>query len=286
MATKKAKKAVKKAAPAAAKVTTTTTVVTKAAPTKKLNYWQRLNNIDDIDSLFSAKTLSLLFVEMIGAMTMAIIYSYTNGNQLFTMLSLGAIIMAFSGFAISFFNPIIVIGAWLAEKVSTKKMVLTVIAQVLGTMLAVVLLTTFIKAVPAADETAAAYYNNTPSILKLHKLPENKQWFIFAAEVIGGAILTFMAAQAHKRSHGEKTVIICGATLVALISAGALTSPLGASTLLNPALAIMAADFAKETWQWSVAVYILAPIVGGIIGFLLNKVLVKNSTVKTSVKTA
>lgn len=286
MATKKAKKVAKKSTTSAPKVTTTTTVVTKKAESiKKMGFWKRLNNIDDIDSLFSAKTLSLLFVEMIGAMTIAMIYSYTNGNQLFVMLSLGALIMAFSGFAISFFNPIIAIGAWLTEKMSTKKVVLTVIAQVLGTMLAVVLLTTFIKATPAADE-AASYYNNTPSIFKLAALPEGKQWYIFASELLGSAILTFMVAQAHKRSNGEKTVMVCGATLVALIAAGALASSLSATSLLNPALAIMSADFTKEVWQWNAAVYVLAPVLGGIVGFFIDKVLVKASNIKTSIKTA
>lgn len=281
MATKKAKKTTKKSTTPAPKVTTT--VVSKAAPAKKLSYWGRLNSIKDIDSIFSAKTLSLLFVEMIGAMAMAIIFSYVQGNQLFMMLSLGALILAFSGFAITFFNPIITIGAWLAEKVSTKKMILAVIAQLLGTMLAVVLLSTFINAAPAPAQDTP-YQAAAPAIHKIAALPENNQWFVFGAELLGATILGFMAAQAFKRTNGEKAVTVCGASFIAILVAGALVSTIGAATLLNPAMSILALDFAKDSWQWNVAVYVLAPIIGGIIGFMIDKVLAKSSTVKTIIK--
>ena len=54
----------------------------------------------------------------------------------------------------------------------------------------------------------------------------------------------------------------------------------------NPAMSIAIVDFAKETWQWNAVVYVIAPLLGGVLGFLLDKVLVRDSGVKTTIKTA
>lgn len=284
MATKKAKKTSKKSAATAPKVTTTTTVVSKASPAKKLNYFQKILAIKDIDNIFSAKTLSLLFVEMVGAMAMALVFSFVKGQQFFMMLALIGLVVALGSFSITFFNPIIALGSCLAQKISAKKAILMIIAQVTGTMLAAVLIGTFIKNTPEVSQEAMLYGQSAPEMFKLPELAEGKEWLIFAGEVLGATVLGFLIAQATKRSLGERAVIAGASLFVGLFVSSALITTFQAVSLLNPALAIAFTDLSDKTWQWNTVVYVLAPFIGGIIGFLIDKVLVKEATVKTTVK--
>lgn len=291
MANKKAKKTSKKSAAAAApKVATSTKVVTKAAtPATKPSFLKALAGPKDLDGIFSAKTLSLLFVEMVGAMALTMMYTYSKGNVFYLMFAVAALVLAFSNFAILFFNPIFALGAWLTKKISAKKAVLVIIAQILGVMLASILLTKFIQAVPEAADNQAAMFGAQPKpeLFKLDKIAEKQEWFIFFSEFIGATLLGFLVAQTAKRSAGEKAAIVGGSMFAAWFVANALSGYLQqGANLLNPALAISAVKFDKDTWQWNTAVYVIAPILGGVLGYFISKVLVKDSGVKTSVKSA
>ena len=286
MATKKAKKISKKTVATAPK-STTTTVVTKDIPAKKANFFKKANAIKDIDGIFSAKTLSLLFVELIGAMLLTLAYATLIGNAgyfLIGMILIG-IALALSGFAVLFFNPIFTFGAWISHKISTKKMVLVAIAQVLGTMLAVILLTQYLQAADTTN-TQASLGGTTPSIFKLPALASGKEWFVFFGEFLGATLISFMVAQAWKRSATEKAVVVGTSTFAVLFLMSMLVGNIKSLPVANPAMSIAIVDFAKETWQWNAVVYVIAPLLGGVLGFLLDKVLVRDSGVKTTVKTA
>lgn len=284
MATKKAKKTTKKSA-AAPKVTTT--VVSKAAPAAKPSFLQSAaSSVKDIDGLFSAKTLSLLFVEMIGAMIFTIAFANVQGLPLYVMFVVLGLGVIFSDFSIAFFNPIFILGAWLTRKVTAKKAVLLVIAQVLGTMLAVVVMSSFIKAadLPQGNE-AQLFQQNLPKLYKVAAITKDKEWFLFFGEMLGATVLGFLVAQAAKKSRYEKAVFVSLATITALLISSYVLAFAQANTLLNPALAIAAVDFSKE-WQWNSAIYVIAPIIGGVLGFFIDKALVKGGDVKTAIKTA
>ena len=292
MANKKAKKTTKKSATTAPK-TTTTKVVTKgtSSATKPglANFVKSLAGPKDLDGIFSAKTLSLLFVEMIGAMALTMMYTFSKGNVFYLMFAVGVMVLAFSNFAISFFNPIFVLGNWLTKKISAKKAALLIVAQILGVMLASVLLTNFIQAVPEAANSRGAMFGSQakPELFKLSKITEGKEWFIFLSEFVGATLLGLLVAQTAKRNTGEKAVLVGGGMFVSWFVANSLSNYLQqGANLLNPAFAVSTVDFDKDTWQWNTVVYIIAPILGGVLGFFINKLLVKDSGVKTSVKTA
>lgn len=282
MANKKAKKTSKKSAVVAPKVTTTTKVVTKTDSVAKPSFLKSLAGPKDLDGIFSAKTLSLLFVEMIGAAALTIIYTYSKGHSLMIMFAMVFMVLALSNFAILFFNPIFAVGAWLTKKISAKKAVLVIIAQILGVMVGWILLSKYIGALP--QEQLAGEKIDTTLIAQVTK---DKEWFVFFSEFIGATILGLMVAQAFKRNAGEKAAIVGGSIFVAAFVASALSAYVQQNAnLLNPALAISAVKFTKETWQWNTVVYVLAPILGGALGFFIDKLLVKDSGVKTTVKNA
>lgn len=287
MANKKAKKTSKKSAVVAPKVTTTTKVVTKTDSVTKPSFLKSLAGPKDLDGIFSAKTLSLLFVEMVGAMALTMMYTFSKGNVFYLMFAMAAMVLAFSNFAIVFFNPIFAIGGWLTKKISAKKAALVIIAQLLGVMVASLLLTKFIQAIPDVSEQAQAFGAAKPELFKLEKIAEKTEWFIFFSEFIGAAILGLIVAQGAKRSAGEKAALVSGAMFVAWFVANSLSGYFQqGANLLNPAMALSTVAFNKETWQWNTAVYVLAPVLGGALGFFIDKLLVKDSGVKTTVKNA
>ncbi len=290
MANKKAKKTTKKSATTASKTTTVVTKGTSSATKSGLaSFVKSLAGPKDLDGIFSAKTLSLLFVEMIGAMALTMMYTFSKGNVFYLMFAVGVMVLAFSNFAISFFNPIFTLGNWLTKKISAKKAALLIVAQILGVMLASVLLTNFIQAVPEAANSRGAMFGSQakPELFKLSKITEGKEWFIFLSEFVGATLLGLLVAQTAKRNTGEKAVLVGGGMFVSWFVANSLSNYLQqGANLLNPALAVSAVDFDKDTWQWNTVVYIIAPILGGVLGFFINKLLVKDSGVKTSVKTA
>ena len=290
MANKKAKKTTKKSATTAPKTTTVVTKGTSSATKSGLaSFVKSLAGPKDLEGIFSAKTLSLLFVEMIGAMALTMMYTFSKGNVFYLMFAVGVMVLAFSNFAISFFNPIFTLGNWLTKKISAKKAALLIVAQILGVMLASVLLTNFIQAVPEAANSRGAMFGSQakPELFKLSKITEGKEWFIFLSEFVGATLFGLLVAQTAKRNTGEKAVLVGGGMFVSWFVANSLSNYLQqGANLLNPALAVSAVDFDKDTWQWNTVVYIIAPILGGVLGFFINKLLVKDSGVKTSVKTA
>lgn len=285
MANKKAKKTTK--TPAVTKVTTTVVSATSQNQGDfKHKVFKYLAGPKDLKGWFSAKTLSVFFVEMIGAMILAIIFSFTQGAHLFMFIAMLALLAIFSDFAITCFNPIFSVGAWLAHKISFKKAVVTVLAQVFGTMLAFVLFTSYLNAAPMPEAgILGGTQPEKPTIFKIAEVIKDKEWLIFGAELIGAAVFAFLAAQSLKRPKFEAAFVTAGGFFIAILLATGLLSAVGARNyLLNPVLAITNLSFTKENWQWNSAVYIIAPLLGGIIGFLIDKALVKDDKVKTTVK--
>lgn len=280
MATKKAKKNNKKSTPT---TKVTTKVVTKTETPGRFNFLKGVNKADDINGIFSAKTLSMLFVEMLGTMIIATLLSATQASQPFIMfIVVAGLALIFSNFTVTFFNPIISFGLWISRKISAQKALLTILAQVLGAMLAVILLTKYLH---ITEPLVEGQLQTEAAIFKISTADINKiGWFVFVSELICGTLVGFMVAQSAKKSAAERAVIVGLATFIGLFMALALTGAAKLPGLLNPVMTIPMFSFTKDNWQWITAAFIVAPLIGSAIGFLLDKVLAGNSGTKTTVK--
>lgn len=137
-------------------------------------------------------------------------------------------------------NPAVTFGLWSLKKIDTLKAGLYIIAQFMGAAFAWKLYTYLIS-------------NTIPSIAG-----KDFDWKIFVAEMVGTLIFTFGIAAAlyQKYEGGKLAATIGGSLIIGIVVASALSNG-----VLNPAVALGIQSWSKE--------YVIAPLVGSLIGFNL-----------------
>ena len=192
---------------------------------------------------FSIPKAAALVAEFLGTallVMVALVMSETTGVAYFIAtslaLTLGAIVLFFGSVSGAHVNPAITFGMWTARKMGTLRAASYVVAQLLGGLAAWQLYEYLTdKSLPAK---AVAF--STP---------------VLVAEIIGTAILAmgFTAAVTRKFNTGQMA-----ATYGLAIFAGILVAATASAAFINPAIAL-----GLRSWS---SVYVLGPLVGGLIG--------------------
>ena len=192
-----------------------------------------------------AKTAPLL-AEFLGTSVLvmvALVLSQTTGVPYFIATSvavtLALVYVLFSSVSGGHFNPAITVGMWAARKMPTIRGISYIAAQLLGGVAAWQLF---------------QYFTNQALPVK------SSSWSTTAwlAEVVGTAILAMgLTAALTRRLDTLTTALTYGASFFA----GILVAATASAAYLNPASALALRNFN--------AVYILGPLVGGIIGVSL-----------------
>lgn len=270
MATKKAASA-KKSKPTTAKQTTTKVTTVKAVAADKR---PKKSNVSAFGQGRSP-LLGACIAEFIGTFILASAAVLTKGEPLyvgFTMLAVVLIVGTLSGAHI---NPISTVGAWATRKISNLRAIGYLVAQFLGATLALVGMTAFIGAAPKAEGQAAMYAQST-ELFKITPVADDKVWYVFFAEMLGALIfaLAVSSAMRERRNRAAQAFTVGFGFMVALIIAGVAAGFAQTSGVINPALAITerAVDW-TDIKLWSVLIYIVSPIIGGVVGFFLFDVL-------------
>lgn len=272
------KPASKKAAPAVAKTTKVTTV--KSVSTK--------SNVKKF-SFSRSPLLAASIAEFVGAFALAGIILATQGASiyvLFTVVALTLVVGAVSG---AHFNPAITLGALATKRIKATRALAYVVAQVLGALLALVVLNAFVTNAGEVSSEQAMYGQSGVSLFSLSELPAGKEWFVVGAEVIGALLFGFAFASAtRERSRSAAAWIVGGGLFIGLTLSSALSAAVttianaanGAaplSTVLNPAVAVALQGVSFNLWP--ILVYVIAPIVGAVLGFGLRDLLRDESEV-------
>lgn len=283
MATKKStatakKPAVKKAAPAVAKATKVTTV--KSVSTKR--------NLKKF-SFSRSPLLAASIAEFVGAFALAGIVLATQGASIYVLFAVVALTLIIGAVSGAHFNPAITLGALVTKRINATRALAYVVAQVLGALLALVILNAFVTNAGEVSQQQAMYGQSGVSLFSLSDLPAGKEWFVVAAEVIGALLFGFAFASATKeRSRSAAAWIVGGGLFVGLTLSSSLSAAVttvanaanGAAplaTVLNPAVAIALQGVSFSLWP--IIVYIVAPIVGAVLGFGLRDLLKEEAQV-------
>jgi aquaporin Z len=270
MATKKAASTTKKSTVKKSTVKQPTTKVTtvKAVEARPVQKAAAATPRKLTLSRFSnAPLIAALIAEFIGTFLLAAVVIAGQGQPIIVLFALVGIILAIGTLSGGYVNPALTIAEWVTRRISGLRALGYVVAQILGAMLALVLLNSFVNA-SASD--ASANMLGAQSLFKAAEIPAGKEWLVFLAEVIGTAVFGFAVAAATRMTQDRtaKAFTVGLGLYLGLMLAGSAAAFLGASAILNPAVAVALQAF-NVAPLWPIAVYGLASVLGAVIGFLL-----------------
>ena len=266
MATKKA--ATKKKAPAVKSAAVTkTTVKTVPATAKKQTFGDHVES-----SIQSPRLWRSLGAEFVGTFLLVAVVIVSQGGAIAVMFSLVGLVLLLGAISGAHFNPAITIGSWATRRIGWLRAVAYIFAQFLGAAVAFFALQTFLGGQAELSEAAAAYGQTAQELFKAAALTDGKEWYVFFAELLGTAILGFAVANATRLKDQLSSAFSVGLGIfIALMVAGTAAGFVAANAIINPAVALGLQVYAPEAWPY--LVYALAPVLGGVIGFVVYDLL-------------
>jgi aquaporin Z len=220
-------------------------------------------------SLSGTPLIAAVIAEFIGTFALAGVVIASQGQPIAVFFALAGVVLTTGTVSGGYANPALVLGAWVTKRMNGTRAIAYIIAQVLGAMLALVILEAFVNnAPPTASSTGS--YATAASLFKASAIPQGKEWFIFLSEFIGTLIFGFAVAGATREKKDRTTAALTVGlgVFLGLMIAGSASAVLGGSAILNPAVAIslQAISFASV---WPILIYVIGTGLGAVIGFIL-----------------
>ncbi len=263
MATRKTKSSGAKNTNRAAKTNTRTKVVKST----KLSSSRAASANNNPANLLSRAPFGAMFAEFIGMFLLAALVISTSGQPIFIFFAVIAITLVLGHLSGAHINPAITFGAWISRKITTLNAVGYVIAQVLGGMLALVVLNALLGGTPGQQNPMTGQ-PQPAELFKAIQTVEGKEWYAFFSSLLGLGIFGFAFASAlrEKKEHIAAAFTVGGGLFIGLIIAGQ-------AAILNPAVAFSLQAFSElkgdSALTWAIAIHVVAPFIGAAIGFLL-----------------
>jgi aquaporin Z len=208
-----------------------------------------------------------MFAEFIGTFLLAA-FAVSQGNQpIVIFFAVIAIVLTVGHLSGAHINPAITFGAWITRKISTLNAIGYVIAQILGGMLALVVLNALLGGMPGQQNPVTGQ-PMPAELFKSTQIVNSKEWFAIFASMLGTGIFGFAFASAlrEKKEHIAAAFTIGGGLFLGMVIAGQIA-------ILNPALALTLQSFTDlkgdNVLTWTLAAYVVAPLIGSSIGFFL-----------------
>ena len=276
---KTAKKATKAKAPVNKRTTTRVvsakTVLEEAKKTKAQegNIFKRF-----IDYTLMPNTIRMIALELLGVFVLATTFILTQGHPMYMMFSVIAVFLVLSHVTGGAFNPALSFGQWITRKICGAAMIVQIVAQFLGGMLALVVLQAFVGAAAGADSA----YGPT-QLFTMQEVLAGKEWFLFAAEVVGTMLVALFLgriAKAKSNNKLEKSLAIGAGVFAAMLLSGTVATYATGMSVLNPSILMTLQAFPNKNWVWLVSIYIIAPLIGGAIGYVASDLLQEKESAK------
>jgi len=217
-----------------------------------------------------------LAAELIGTFLLAGVVIAGQGQPIFVLFAFAGIVLMLGAISGAHVNPAVTIGALVTRRIGWLRAIGYVIAQVLGAALAYIVLNAFIGGAAAVSEEAQLYGQAAPALFAATDIATlaGKEWYLFFAELVGTAILGFAIANATRETQDRVAAAFTAGfgIFIALMIAVSAASYVGGTAIINPALAVALHAYSWAT-IWPFAVYALAPVIGGVLGFVLYDLL-------------
>ncbi len=207
-----------------------------------------------------------LAAEFIGTFLLAAVFVVGQGQPLYLFFAFVGIVLLVGTVSGAYVNPATTVAAWVTRRISWLRALGYIVFQVLGALVAYVVLNAFIGGAAAADPTTGTSAN----LFAASPITSKKEWYVFFAELLGTGIFAFSFANALRSAQDRFTAAFTAGVglFIALMIAFIAASYVQSTAILNPAVAT---TLKAVTWNvWPLAIYVLAPIVGAIVGFFLN----------------
>jgi len=272
MATKKAA-STKKKAPVKASTSSAAKTTVKTVKTVSVSASASQTGLSShiVTSLRSAKLWRALAAEFIGTFLLAGVIIAGQGQPIFVLFALVGIVLLIGAISGAHVNPAITIGAWATRRIGWLRAVGYIIVQFLGAAVAYLAFSAFIGGAAEVSEQQQLYGQAAPTLFAAADLANvaGKEWYVFFSELLGASILGFAVASATRtldRLTGAFTIGL--GIFIALMVTVTVSGYVSASAIFNPAVAL--ALQAYQPIVWTYAVYALAPVIGGVIGFIVH----------------
>ncbi len=217
--------------------------------------------------------LGALIAELLGSAIVAFAALMGGNSWILVAFAVLVGVLIFGELSGGHLNPVVTVSLWATKQIGWIKALGYLVVQFIGAMLAYVVVAKFMKSSdPTAPSTMYTLFTNPndQSAQSLQTAPRNPgEWKPIFGELAGAVIFGFGVASAFlgKKVGFERAFTIGGALMVGLVTALA-----GSYAVLNPAVAVSLSGFARGGF-WSIAAYGLAPLVGGVAGAWLYKLL-------------
>lgn len=211
--------------------------------------------------------LGALSAELLGTFVLTAAVIVTGGNFIVVAVTVLALVMVLGKLSGGHINPALTLAMFVTKQMSAWKTLGYLASQLLGAMLAVVVVTQFVMS--GGEESGA-------QVFQLDTLTDT--WKPMLAEMVGALVLgfSFAAVVFNKKDGHEAGLMLGGAFFVALLLAMSLGSTIA---VLNPAVALGLSGYDLNNW-WTVWVYAGGPVVGVAVGAWLYKLLLQDVTRK------
>jgi len=220
-----------------------------------------------------APFIGALVAELIGTFLLAGAVIAGQGQPIIVLFAIAGIVLLVGTLSGAHLNPAVTIGAWATRKVTAQRALGYIVAQFLGAGLAFAVLSAFVHGAAPVAAQAQAYGQAAAALFQANALPAGKEWYIFFAELMGATILGVAYANALRETIDRvaSAFTVGLGIFVALLLAASAAAYVGGSAVINPAVAL---SLGALKWElWPLAVYILAPVIGGVLGFILHDIM-------------
>lgn len=272
MATKKAA-STKKKAPVKASTSSSAKTTVKTVKTVSASASASQSGLSShiVTSLRSAKLWRALAAEFIGTFLLAGVIIAGQGQPIFVLFALVGIVLLIGAISGAHVNPAITIGAWVTRRIGWLRAVGYILVQLLGAAIAYLVFNAFIGGAGEVSQQQQLYGQTAPTLFAAIDISNvsGKEWYVFFAELLGTSILGFAFASATRtldRLTGAFTIGL--GIFIALMITVTVAGYVSASAILNPAVALSLQAYDPSVWAY--AIYALAPVIGGVVGFIIH----------------